>query len=184
MKYTAQPLCATPVLPLCCPWDMSSCLSAPACILHNRLCSSWVCGLTLLLGLTAPRRMPHRHTPCVYKCLCQYASKVQVCKETFALSVAAQMKVSNVCVCRVCVDLCSLLAPGEGMLVGNFARAAFLVHSECTESRYINSRPFRVNAGPVGVLCVPTASLGPEGTDATPFLPIILLCSNALCCHC
>ncbi|KAL3152277.1 hypothetical protein ABBQ32_001351 [Trebouxia sp. C0010 RCD-2024] len=50
---------------------------------------------------------------------------------------------------RVCVDLCSLLAPGEGMLVGNFARAAFLVHSECTESRYINSRPFRVNAGPV-----------------------------------
>ena len=51
--------------------------------------------------------------------------------------------------CRVCVDLCSLLAPGEGMLIGNFARAAFLVHSECTESRYINSRPFRVNAGPV-----------------------------------
>lgn len=50
---------------------------------------------------------------------------------------------------RVCVDLCSLLAPGEGMLIGNFARAAFLVHSECTESRYINSRPFRVNAGPV-----------------------------------
>lgn len=50
---------------------------------------------------------------------------------------------------RVCVDLCSILAPGEGMLVGNFARAAFLVHSECTESRYINSRPFRVNAGPV-----------------------------------
>lgn len=38
---------------------------------------------------------------------------------------------------------------GEGMLVGSFARALFLVHSECAESRYIASRPFRVNAGPV-----------------------------------
>ncbi|PRW34003.1 3-dehydroquinate synthase-like protein isoform X1 isoform A [Chlorella sorokiniana] len=50
---------------------------------------------------------------------------------------------------RACVDLCSLLAMGEGMLVGSFARALFLVHSECAESRYIASRPFRVNAGPV-----------------------------------
>jgi hypothetical protein len=41
---------------------------------------------------------------------------------------------------RACVDLCSLLAPGEGMLVGSFARALFLVHSECEESAYINSR--------------------------------------------
>jgi 3-dehydroquinate synthase II len=31
---------------------------------------------------------------------------------------------------RVCVDLCSRMAPGEGMLVGNFCRALFLVHSE------------------------------------------------------
>ncbi|BDA42244.1 3-dehydroquinate synthase [Coccomyxa sp. Obi] len=50
---------------------------------------------------------------------------------------------------RVCVDLASLLLPGEGLLVGSFARALFLVHSECSESVYINSRPFRVNAGPV-----------------------------------
>ncbi|EIE20726.1 DHQS-domain-containing protein, partial [Coccomyxa subellipsoidea C-169] len=50
---------------------------------------------------------------------------------------------------RVCVDLASLLVPGEGLLVGSFARALFLVHSECSESAYINSRPFRVNAGPV-----------------------------------
>ncbi|KAH9298082.1 hypothetical protein KI387_029764, partial [Taxus chinensis] len=50
---------------------------------------------------------------------------------------------------RVCVDLCSLLRPGEGVLVGSFARGLFLVHSECLESRYIASRPFRVNAGPV-----------------------------------
>ncbi|KAG0611650.1 hypothetical protein M758_7G155300 [Ceratodon purpureus] len=50
---------------------------------------------------------------------------------------------------RVCVDLCNLLNPGEGLLVGSFARALFLVHSECLESNYVASRPFRVNAGPV-----------------------------------
>lgn len=47
------------------------------------------------------------------------------------------------------MDLCSNMAPGEGLLVGSFARGLFLVHSECAESAYINSRPFRVNAGPV-----------------------------------
>ncbi|EXB94290.1 3-dehydroquinate synthase [Morus notabilis] len=50
---------------------------------------------------------------------------------------------------RVCVDLCSIMRPGEGLLVGSFARGLFLVHSECLEWNYIASRPFRVNAGPV-----------------------------------
>lgn len=50
---------------------------------------------------------------------------------------------------RVCVDLTSELSPGEGLLVGNFSRGFFLVHSECEETGYIRSRPFRVNAGPV-----------------------------------
>ena len=31
---------------------------------------------------------------------------------------------------RVCVDMCSSMRPGEGLLVGNFCRALFLVHSE------------------------------------------------------
>ncbi|QHN83531.1 3-dehydroquinate synthase [Arachis hypogaea] len=44
---------------------------------------------------------------------------------------------------------CSLMKPGEGLMVGSFARGLFLVHSECLESNYIASRPFRVNAGPV-----------------------------------
>ena len=47
--------------------------------------------------------------------------------------------------------MASLLVQGEGLLVGSFARALFLVHSECAESAYINSRPFRVNAGPVSL---------------------------------
>ncbi|XP_072980634.1 uncharacterized protein [Typha angustifolia] len=50
---------------------------------------------------------------------------------------------------RVCVDLCSIMHPGEGLLVSSFARGLFLVHSECLETNYIASRPFRVNAGPV-----------------------------------
>jgi 3-dehydroquinate synthase class II len=50
---------------------------------------------------------------------------------------------------RVCVDTCSVLHPGEGLLVGSFARTMFLVHSECAESAYVASRPFRINAGPV-----------------------------------
>ncbi|GFH19521.1 uncharacterized protein HaLaN_16478, partial [Haematococcus lacustris] len=47
---------------------------------------------------------------------------------------------------RVCVDCTSLMRPGEGLLCGNFARALFLVHSECAETAYIAARPFRVNA--------------------------------------
>ena len=31
---------------------------------------------------------------------------------------------------RMCVDLCANMSPGEGMLVGNFCRTLFLVHSE------------------------------------------------------
>ena len=50
---------------------------------------------------------------------------------------------------RVCVDTCSSMAPGEGMLVGNSSQALFLIHAENVENPFVNSRPFRVNAGPV-----------------------------------
>jgi 3-dehydroquinate synthase II len=50
---------------------------------------------------------------------------------------------------RVCVDTCSLMTLGEGMLVGSQSFALFLVHSESEESPYVAARPFRVNAGPV-----------------------------------
>ncbi|AEG17933.1 3-dehydroquinate synthase II [Methanobacterium paludis] len=50
---------------------------------------------------------------------------------------------------RVCVDTCSIMNFGEGMLVGSYAKGLFLVHSESLESEYVASRPFRVNAGPV-----------------------------------
>lgn len=50
---------------------------------------------------------------------------------------------------RVCVDTCSSMVLGEGMLVGNSSQALFLVHSESIENPFVNTRPFRVNAGPV-----------------------------------
>ena len=50
---------------------------------------------------------------------------------------------------RVCVDTCSLLSDGEGMLMGNTSSALLLVHAETLENPYVAPRPFRVNAGAV-----------------------------------
>ncbi len=50
---------------------------------------------------------------------------------------------------RVCVDTCSILKTGQGMLVGNSSGFTFLVHAETEENPYVASRPFRVNAGAV-----------------------------------
>jgi 3-dehydroquinate synthase II len=50
---------------------------------------------------------------------------------------------------RVCIDTCSSMGPGEGMLIGNSSSGMFLVHAESIENPYVAPRPFRVNAGPV-----------------------------------
>jgi 3-dehydroquinate synthase II len=50
---------------------------------------------------------------------------------------------------RVCVDTSSLLQPGEGMLIGSTAKGFVLVHAEVFETKFVSSRPFRVNAGDV-----------------------------------
>ncbi|MBU1052407.1 MAG: 3-dehydroquinate synthase II [Proteobacteria bacterium] len=50
---------------------------------------------------------------------------------------------------RVCVDTCTSMTPGQGMLVGNSSSALFLVHAETVENPYVSPRPFRVNAGAV-----------------------------------
>jgi 3-dehydroquinate synthase II len=50
---------------------------------------------------------------------------------------------------RVCVDTCTTMGVGEGMLIGNTSQAFFLVHAESVENPYVAPRPFRVNAGPV-----------------------------------
>lgn len=50
---------------------------------------------------------------------------------------------------RVCIDTCTNMGLGEGMLIGNSSSAFFLIHSESVENPYVEPRPFRVNAGPV-----------------------------------
>ncbi|MGQ9459677.1 MAG: 3-dehydroquinate synthase II [Candidatus Bathyarchaeaceae archaeon] len=52
---------------------------------------------------------------------------------------------------RVCVDTCDLMKPGEGILVGCQSCGLFLIQAEVHESPYVETRPFRVNAGPVSL---------------------------------
>jgi len=52
---------------------------------------------------------------------------------------------------RVCIDTCELMNPGEGMLVGCQSNFLFLVEAEVWKNPYVQPRPFRVNAGPVGL---------------------------------
>lgn len=50
---------------------------------------------------------------------------------------------------RVCVDTCTSMVKGQGLLVGNSSSAMFLVHAETVLNPYVSPRPFRINAGPV-----------------------------------
>lgn len=50
---------------------------------------------------------------------------------------------------RVCVDTCTNMTKGQGMLIGNSGGAMFLIHAESIDNPYVAARPFRVNAGAV-----------------------------------
>lgn len=50
---------------------------------------------------------------------------------------------------RACIDTCSILEPGEGMLIGSQADGLVLVHGETIQTEYVEARPFRVNAGAI-----------------------------------
>ena len=50
---------------------------------------------------------------------------------------------------RVCVDTCTSMIIGQGMLVGNASSGLFLIHAESVSNPYVAPRPFRVNAGAV-----------------------------------
>jgi 3-dehydroquinate synthase II len=52
---------------------------------------------------------------------------------------------------RSCIDTCSLMGPGEGMLVGSSSSGMLLVQSECEENALAAPRPFRVNAGAISL---------------------------------
>lgn len=59
---------------------------------------------------------------------------------------------------RVCIDTCTMMKDGEGMLIGSQSSGFFLVHAEVSDNPYVEARPFRVNAG-----AVHSYILNPEG---------------------
>jgi 3-dehydroquinate synthase II len=58
---------------------------------------------------------------------------------------------------RVCVDTTEILEAGEGLLTGSSSQALFLVEGEVHPNPHVNSRPFRVNAGPVSSYVLSTS---------------------------
>jgi 3-dehydroquinate synthase II len=48
---------------------------------------------------------------------------------------------------RVCIDTCTKMRRGQGILIGSTSRGLFLVHSESIKNPYVAPRRFRVNAG-------------------------------------
>lgn len=78
------------------------------------------------------------------------ANLVKNVEEPIGLAIAKITKVEPLGMGdRVCIDTCTNMKQGEGMLVGNSSLAMFLVHSESVENPYVEQRPFRVNAGGV-----------------------------------
>lgn len=76
--------------------------------------------------------------------------ELQTVEDTTKLSEAEIIQIKPVGMGdRVCVDTCTAMQPGQGMLVGNSSSALFLVHAESIDNPYVAPRPFRVNAGPV-----------------------------------
>jgi 3-dehydroquinate synthase II len=67
----------------------------------------------------------------------------QVTLETFVITNIQPVGMGD----RVCVDTCSLLVPGQGLLIGDTSSGFLLVHAETLSNPYVAPRPFRVNAG-------------------------------------
>jgi 3-dehydroquinate synthase II len=77
-------------------------------------------------------------------------SRVKATGERVALKTAVIESIRTVGIGdRVCVDTCTLMEEGEGLLVGNSSSFLFLVQAEAKINPYVAPRPFRVNAGPV-----------------------------------
>ncbi|CAA6664492.1 unnamed protein product [Spirodela intermedia] len=81
----------------------------------------------------------------------EYFDRTQEVKNAVGLSKATVTRVQVAGMATACAwTSAASCCPGKASWwVGSFARGLFLVHSECLESNYIASRPFRVNAGPV-----------------------------------
>jgi 3-dehydroquinate synthase II len=89
----------------------------------------------------------HTKDPLVLK---KVLSELKKTEYTIPLKEAEIIKIAPVGMGdRVCVDTCTFMKKGEGMLIGNSSSAMFLVHAESVSNPYVAPRPFRVNAGAV-----------------------------------
>jgi len=59
---------------------------------------------------------------------------------------------------RSCIDTCSMMKEGQGMLVGSSSHGMILVQAEVAKNELAAPRPFRVNAGAVSLY-----TMSPEG---------------------
>jgi 3-dehydroquinate synthase II len=89
----------------------------------------------------------HTDDPVVLK---KALSELKEGEETVPLTIATILDVIPVGMGdRVCVDTCTAMEKGQGMLVGNSSGTLFLVHAETVSNPYVAPRPFRINAGAV-----------------------------------
>jgi len=79
---------------------------------------------------------------------------------------------------RVCVDTCTEMAPGDGMLAGNSSDAFLLVHSETIPSPYVATRPFRVNAGALHAYVLVTGGRTKYLSDLRSGDPVLIVNSK------
>ena len=52
---------------------------------------------------------------------------------------------------RSCIDTCTIMEKGQGLLVGASSQGMVLVEAEVTQNKSVNTRPFRVNAGTISL---------------------------------
>jgi 3-dehydroquinate synthase II len=85
--------------------------------------------------------------PAVVKEIVKYAKGIgsQLALQEFIIKDIQKVSMGD----RVCIDTITDMKLGEGMLIGNYSNAFFLVHSESVENPYVEPRPFLVNAGAV-----------------------------------
>jgi 3-dehydroquinate synthase II len=86
-------------------------------------------------------------SPAILKDIVKYAKGLgsQLALQEFVIKDVQKVSMGD----RVCIDTITDMKLGEGMLIGNYSNAFFLVHSESVENPYVEPRPFRVNAGAV-----------------------------------
>ena len=83
------------------------------------------------------------------KATAEFAKKSSLALELVAVEVTCVKEIGTGA--RACIDTCELMKPGEGMLLGCQSSGLFLVQAEVHESPYVETRPFRVNAGPLSL---------------------------------